>query len=104
MSLPVATRTITVLRAGGLEQLDAYDTEPGYQPVATVRGVIGDGTVWLDPLEGIDGLTQHDRLVDDAGVTYAVESAREVTGLGLDHVKATVRRWHQRDPWPGEAP
>jgi hypothetical protein len=113
MSLPIATRTVTILRADGLEAHDSYDPAPDYRPlVSGVRAVISTPTgaertsraeaetvhahLVLDPFDG--QLTHLDRLTDDLGRTWRVEWVQEVTGMGLDHTAAGLVRYHGEQP------
>jgi streptogramin lyase len=113
MTLPVATRTVTIFRATGLDALDDFDAEPTYTPVARdVRAVIGNpggssrteraeastnqAALTMDPIPA--GLSALDLIVDDTGTVWTVAWIQEVLGLGLDHLSAGLVRYE------GEAP
>lgn len=110
MTLPFATRQVSILRAPGLEALDSYDTTPDYLPVADVRAVISGpagsertsraqaervtAKLIADPCE----LTHLDRVRDDCGTVWLVEWVQESHGLGLDHVTAGLVRYDGQVP------
>lgn len=112
MTLPLATRLITVLRADQTD-LDDYDPEPVWSVVASgVRAVITqqgglertargeaetlNATLTCDPIPA--GLYHTDLIRDDAGVVWSVQWVQDVLGLGLDHVSAGLARYEGQVP------
>lgn len=106
MALALATTTITVRRVAADPARDPYDAEP--EPVTVASGVAAhifsptgeeqtaggsrsnvNIRLAADP---VDLNAETDTVVDDTtGVEYAVEWARDVVGLGLDHTQARLR-------------
>lgn len=112
MTLPVATRLISVLRAD-LTDVDDYDTEPVWAVVASgVRAVISqqgglertqrgeaetlNAALTCDPIPA--GLFHTDLVRDDTGVVWSVQWVQDVLGLGLDHISAGLVRYDGQVP------
>lgn len=105
MSIPLATTTISVLRAD-IDGVDPYDPAPAASTIATgVRAVIsspsGSENIVGAEQETVTfrldcdptNLTHHDQVVDEtSGETFDVVWARQRSGLGLDYTQAGLRQ------------
>lgn len=110
--LAFATTTITISRAPNLTDLDPYDPQPPPQIIATgVRAVIGaergsslqQGTTqetvaWRLDADPCPLLPQDTVLDEQTGALFNTDWSRARTGLGLDHVEASLRQVNTRNP------
>lgn len=111
MSIPVATTTITVMGNRPQRDVDPDDPDLAIPSVTLATGVRASITIpasnrRVDNIDEVDdyalrcdvfdaGLTRYDTIIDEStGVSYEVRvSALSLpTMLGLQHIKATVRK------------